>query len=175
MKRIFVVGLMTIIGAIFSTVGMAKEGLKTRLVLDHVNIIRTTEHGNDELYFDISVYHSNKTINHIRVPNPPLHWPSKLMEKASQLVLWSGSLQRGQSVTIMVSLMEADSSPLNPDDTIGSVRVTLTNQNDTLQAHWLDQKAQYGKIHKFDLQEEGHYQVFLSTEAGDENSKGKRS
>ena len=135
------------------------------LVLDHVKVIQASERDGDELYFDIGVYQVNQPTQYIRIPEKPKHWPSQLMDKVMHVPLWSQALKPGQTVTLIVSLMESDGSLLNPDDLIGSMRVTLKNDNGTLQTRWSipnrpgDLVA--SDIQKFDLQGEGKYEVYL--------------
>lgn len=171
MKRIawfFFMSLMT------SVLFAADTSLKPRLLLDHLNVIQAQEMDGDELYFDISVYRANKTVEYIRVPAKPEHFPSQLASKLSKIPLWSAPVKEGETVTLLVSLMESDASIFNPDDLIGIVRLQLKNAGGVLQSRWNmpNQGAGFKKlskhrtgVKKFNLAGEGaHYEVYLSLE-----------
>jgi hypothetical protein len=169
MKRIWLF-LLTIL---FSSFGNAANAeLKPRLVLDHLKVIQVQEKTGDELYFDISVYRANQSVHYLRVPAKPMHWPSQLMQNVSEVTLWSGPLKEGETVNLIVSLMESDASPFNPDDLLGLMRVSLKNMKGVLQTRWsmpnrYDSVGKAGAkrsgIQKFDMLGEGaHYDVYLS-------------
>ncbi len=164
---------LLILASLFSSVVMAANtNLKPQLILDHLNIIHAQEMDGDELYFDISVYQANKPVHYLRVPEKPIHWSSKLINKISNVTLWSEPLKPGESVNVIVSLMESDEAFYNPDDVIGLVRVNIKNVKGTLKANWtmpnrsdgpVKMAAQRRGSHKFDLQGKGaQYDVYLS-------------
>jgi hypothetical protein len=108
----------------------------------------------------------------VRLPSKPFHEPSKLIGQFSKVRLWSEPLKVGETVTIVVSLIETDDTPLNPDDLIGLVRVKLKNEAGILQTTWdmpnhqaaaITSKDQSGKVQKFELNGEGsQYELYLS-------------
>lgn len=147
----------------------ATTDLKPTLLLDHIKMIKTGESDGDELYFDITVYRAKQPAQYFRLPKQPFHEPSKLVGQFSKVKLWSEPLKVGESVTIIVSLIETDYTPLNPDDLIGLVRVKLKNNAGKLQATW-DMPNQSmpaidhnDKVQKFDVKGEGsQYEIYLS-------------
>ena len=168
MKRI----TLLLLASLFSSVVMGAQVLTPKLILDHLDVIHAQEMDGDELYFDISVYRANKPVHYLRVPTKPIHWSSKLINKVSQITLWSEPLKAGESVNVIVSLMESDDSLYNPDDLIGLVRVKLKNVKGVLKTSWtmpnrsdgpIKMAAQRTGAHKFDLQGKGaQYNVYLS-------------
>lgn len=166
---------MFLLASLFSSfINAADNELNPRLILDHLKVIQVQEKDGDEIYFDISVYRANKSEHYFRIPANPNHWPSQLMDTISHVTLWSESLKAGETVTLIVSLMESDASPFNPDDLIGLVRVKLKNVKGVLQTSWSmpnrydsagKPAAQKRSMHKFDMLGEGaHYDIFLSLE-----------
>lgn len=169
MKRI---GLFLLASVLSSFVNATDTELKPRLVLDHLNVIQAQEKDGDELYFDVSVYRANQAVHYLRVPAKPIHWPSQLMGNISQVTLWSEPLKAGETVTLIVSLIESDALPFNPDDLIGLVRVRLKNAKGVLQTHWGMPNRYNGPAkmaphssgtQKFDMQGDGaRYNLYLS-------------
>lgn len=168
MKRI---GLFLLAGLFSSFVNAADTELKPRLVLDHLKVIQAQEKDGDELYFDVSVYRANQAVRYLRIPAKPIHWPSQLMDNVSKVTLWSEPLKAGETVTLIVSLMESDALPFNPDDLIGLVRVKLKNAKGVLQISWgmpnrydgPAKMASQSSTQKFDMLGEGaRYNLYLS-------------
>lgn len=126
-----VVGLVMV-----SSVFAKNDALSTRLVFDHMKVVKASEHDGDELYFDVSVYQLNQPTQYIRIPEKPMHWLSQLLAKNTPVTLWTGSVSPKHPVTLVVSLMDADMSKMNPDDVIGSMRVELKNHDGKLVAYW---------------------------------------
>jgi len=171
MKRI---GWFILVSLFSSFLHAAEKEIKPRLALDHIKVIQVQENDGDELYFDISVLRGEKAKHYFRIPANPTHWPSQLMDKISNVTLWSEPLKNGETVILIMSLMESDAKPFNPDDLIGLVRVKLKNVNGVLQTNWSmpnrydspgKNENQKRNIHKFDMLGEGaHYDVYLSLE-----------
>ncbi len=159
---------------IFSTVLVAasKSELKPRLILDHANLIKNQEADGDELYFDISIFRVNQPTHYLRIPAKPFHWTSQRINDLSEITLWSGTVKQDQGVTLIVSLMETNMTPVYPDELIGSVRVKFDNKSGVLHTRWdmpnhsdgaVVTKGKKNHIQKFDLVNEGvHYKVYLS-------------
>ncbi len=150
----------------------AKRELTPILILNHIKTIEVEEKAGDELYFDISVYRAKRPTEYLRVPKRPFHWLSQLTGQYSEVKLWSQPLKEGERTTLIVSLIEADSAPLNSDDLIGVMKVQLKNEGGVLRAHWtmpnhvkgtITTEKHGGHIQKFVLNGEGaRYEVQLS-------------
>ena len=172
MKRILKkVGFLALMMA--SSMVMAAD-INPTLLVDNVKVIKAQERDGDELYFSISVYRPGKETEYFRVPQAPEHWPSQMMNKVKMVKLWSEPLKDGESVNLVVSLVDSDDSVINPDDLIGSIRVKLSNRDGVLHTEWvlpntknkpLASKDQNGEMHNFTLMDNGgDYEVFLSLE-----------
>lgn len=135
-----------------------------------MKVLKEGEWFGDNLYFDISILRVNQPTQYIRIPEFPLSWPSSRLNTIKSTMLWSDSLKNGQKVILIVSLMDQDSKPLNPDDVIGLVRVELKNEKGDLHALWSmpNQKSApvigaIRAVEKFELSNvHGHYEVYLS-------------
>jgi len=148
------------------------QDLKIDVVLNHLKTIKTQEHDGDELYFTTSEYQKNTSTVYKRIPKKPLYLTSKRAEELANFGLWSGVLKEGKAVTVIVALNEYDPMLMDPDELIGSMRVTFKNDKGTLKTKWsipnrMDGPevitGQHGAIQKFDLVGPvGRYEVYLS-------------
>jgi hypothetical protein len=144
---------------------VATNQIKPSIVVNHIKAIKSTENLRDELYFDISVYRAKQPTQYFRIPEKPFHWVSDRLDEVSGLQVWSQPIKAGETVTVIISLIEMDALHLNPDDLIGLMRVKLKNDNGVLQAHWdmPNQTKDHNKIQKFELSgDNSRYEVDLS-------------
>lgn len=128
----------TLVVFCFSSMAFAvnKQEFSPKLVLDHIKMVKQGELLGDDLYFDISVLRVNQPTQYIRIPEFPLHLPSSKINTVKSAPLWSEPIKSGEKITLIVSLMDQDSKPLNPDDLIGLIRVELKNEKGNLQVQW---------------------------------------
>ncbi len=174
MKRRMLIILMSFICLPMCCYAAIHNEIKPLLFLHHINVIKASERDGDEVYFDVSVYRSNHAEQYFRIPEKPFHWVSQLVGKLSQVKLWSEPIKEGETVVIIVSLIETDASFIEPDDLIGVMRIKLKNEHGVLQARWtmpnhlegpVTVPTDHNDIQKFDLRGEGSdYEVFLSIE-----------
>ncbi|STX93816.1 Uncharacterised protein [Legionella londiniensis] len=178
MKRlnwIFCIGFL-----FFSTAALAekapdspqKNTIKPTLILNHLKPLKHQETGGDELYMDIGVYRAQKEGRFFRIPEFPKNWPSSQSDKIKKIPLWSEPIKDGETVILILSLLEQDVTPMNPDDLLGIMRVKLKNEKGTLNVQWSIPNrsvgpstvmGEGGNIEKFELfSEEGQYEVYLS-------------
>ncbi|WP_133128258.1 hypothetical protein [Legionella nagasakiensis] len=156
----------------FSSVVFAAnhQTIQPNLNLKQIKVIKEGEWLGDNLYFDISVLKANQPTKYLRVPKFPLRWPSAKIDSLKPITLWSEPIKNREKVSLIVSLVDQDSKPMNPDDVIGLIRVELKNENGNLQARWSMPNQKWtpvvsgvNSMQKFDLSNvNGHYEVFLS-------------
>lgn len=137
-----------------NNLGFAKA-LNPALRLSAIKAIKTAEAGGDELYLDVTVYPSHGKPSHRQIPMRPLYWSSKALKNLKVVNLWSAKLEMGQTVTLIVSLVEHDVPPWNTDDLIGAVRIHVKNDAGILQSQWsmVNQKPPQLKILKENVQQ----------------------
>ncbi|OHE77603.1 MAG: hypothetical protein A3F67_02950 [Verrucomicrobia bacterium RIFCSPHIGHO2_12_FULL_41_10] len=146
------------------------QPIQSNLILNQIKVIKEGDWLSDDLYFDISVLRANRPTQYIRLPEFPLYWPASQVNALKSTVLWSEPIKSGQKIILIVSLMDQDSKPLNPDDVIGLIRVELKNEKGDLHMQWSmpNQKSvpvngTINTIQKFELfNVNGHYEVYLS-------------
>jgi len=168
MKKIVVI-LFSLLAAIAVAAGPKSQPVAVNLL--HLKALNTSERGGDELYMSVTVYPSQGKSSTKQIPQRPLHWLNKHLEKINNLNLWSGDLAPGQSVSILLSLMEQDAPPWNTDDLIGTVRVHIKNDNGKLISSWsmpnrIDSPTEvytkHGPAKLFELTGEGaRYQAYF--------------
>ncbi|HXH55432.1 MAG TPA: hypothetical protein VNK03_06815 [Gammaproteobacteria bacterium] len=90
----------------------------------------------DNLFFNITQYSNLKKGGEHRIPKYPKHWLSKQLPGLKNVVLWDGKIDRGESLKLILSLMEQDFPPWDLDDAIGAAEVILLNQNGHLKIQW---------------------------------------
>lgn len=161
-----------LIGLLFSASIFAinNQTIKPNLLLNQIQVVNEGELLGDSLYFDITIVRINQPTQYIRIPEYPLHLPSFKAKALKPTTLWSESIDNGKKVILVISLMEQDSKPFNPDDLIGSIRIELKNENGHLNAIWSipNQKSapsigMIKTIQKFELSNRhGQYNVYLS-------------
>lgn len=173
MKRI--IGSLLILccwAAMAYSMTQESKAIKPAISLSHIEMLDEGERTGDELYFDIQVMQADKPRVTYRVPKHPIHWHSSVINTVKDVFLWSDDLNAGQSVIVLISLMDQDLLLANPDDLIGIVRFELKNINGELKALWslpnrdpssVSSMGKEGGVQKFELRsKQGHYNAFLS-------------
>lgn len=128
----FFVGL---IGCLALTSAYAGD-IPVAIKLSHISATKVSEGSGDEVYFSVTHYSNQKGNDHQRIPMFPTHWLSQHLSQIKDIPLWQQTLSDGEAVQIILSLIEHDSPPWNVDDHIGSVKVTLKNHDNRLEAVW---------------------------------------
>lgn len=148
--------------------------LNPKLVLLKLVALHTNEKGGDELYFDMSVAKTNEATRFLRLPEAPMHWPSRLVEQIKDVTLWTAPIAQNEQATILLSLNEEDSAPVDLDDFIGSLQVTVKNEKGVLKVEWqvpnnaekleqTTQKDKNNKVMKFIFSGSGtRYEAYFS-------------
>lgn len=159
-----------LLALIFSLPVFASSSVKSSLVVEQVKKVKAQEYFGDDLYFDISVFKVKEPTMFFRVPKFPINWPSSKVKFIKGIVLWQGEIKDKQKVNFVVSLVDQDAKPFNPDDIVGVVKVMVENVDGQLKANWQmpnvassakDSKA--GDVQKFSFSSSnGDYEVYLS-------------
>ncbi len=149
-----------------------QDTIKPTLILNHIKFGQSGESDGDELYLSLTVYRANQPAKYNRIPEKPIHWTSEEVDKVKQMPVWSGPIKNGESVLLLIDLMESDDSPLNPDDIIGTASIKFKNNNGVLETKWgmpnrmggpTSIDAKNGKVQRFMFVGEGSvYEVYLS-------------
>jgi hypothetical protein len=114
---------------------VAKE-ITVAVNLVDIKTEKPSEARGDEIYFHLTKYSSLGTSKEERLPVFPLHWLSKQTNSIKNVVLWQGLLQEGESVKLIISLLEEDLPPWDADELLGSAQLTLTNKSGKLTKEW---------------------------------------
>lgn len=113
----------------------AKEYTPT-IVLKEIKVVKATEKSGDELYVNVTEYMPNGKTKTVNIPVSPLAWASKDLAKIKELKLWSNKLAEGQSADIMMTFVEQDNPPFDPDDLLGMVHLKIQNTKKGLKTLW---------------------------------------
>lgn len=184
-SRLFFVLLAMIVGLSVNGWASSNNALHPELTMVHIKVKKTVEAGGDELYLDVTEYPSKGKASHFRVPEYPLHWPSRYLSKLKQVPIWDRAINENESVTLILSLVEQDTPPWNTDDMVGSIRVKLKNENGELQTSWsmpnrvdapVTVLSKHGKAEKFELLgDRGNYEVYFLLKPMKETNSKKKS
>lgn len=110
--------------------------LHPKVKLLGIKAIKQSEEAGDELYLAITVYPSRGKPKHYYYPKRPLHWPSAHVDKIKPTHIWDKRLKQGDSVTVIIALIERDVPPWNMDDLVGEVELQMKNTNEGLVSRW---------------------------------------
>lgn len=148
------------------------KDLTPKLILNRLKVEQTQDVNRDEIYVDLSVFKPNSKKEYFRIPKAPYHWNSDRIDNVKLVELWSETLKEGETINIIISFIDEDARPLNPDDLIGSIRLRIRNVNGKLHSKWsvpnradgpdvVEGKA--GQVQKFSLYDrKARYEVYLS-------------
>lgn len=103
--------------------------------LSKIKAHKISERKADEVYVDVLQFSSNKRPKYFRIPHKPHHWPSMILPKLKDVLLWQDQLKEGEKATFIISLLEKDAPPWDIDDLIGAVKLVV--------------KLEKGKMHYF--------------------------
>lgn len=120
----------------FSVSSFAAKSVAPHVFLESIHCIKSTEKHGDELYLTVTSFPTKGKPKHRRLPEYPLFWPGRAIDKVQKLLLWNEKVNDGQGVRILVSLIEQDSPPWNLDDEIGSVSLKLYNNKGRIDVEW---------------------------------------
>jgi len=90
----------------------------------------------DKIYIEITEYSSINKAKEYRIPTYPKHWLIKDLPKLKNTILWNGIIQDSENKKLIISLVDNDYPPLDSDQPLGSVKLTLTNKNDKINIDW---------------------------------------
>jgi len=114
---------------------MAKD-LAVTLKLVDIYAEKTADPSGDAVYFNITQYSNLGHSKEGRVPAYPGHWLSKQLPSLKNLTLWRGSLKENESIKLILSLGEQESSAWEVSTSIGAAQLTLENKGGKLKKTW---------------------------------------
>ena len=144
-----------------------ESAIQAQLKLVQMECIQPTEHGKDEIYFDILTIDKDKKHKSVRVPEThPLSVPAAKGTTIKNATLLKHPLAAGESVTLIISLLETDHSNYNPDDFIGVAEVTVRNNNGQIETEWAVPKTNY-EPHTTMAQSDNKTEFTMTGDGGD--------
>lgn len=127
--------LVVFIGLVIAIPVFAGD-LTVALTAAKIRLVKQQEFISDELYFDIAEYTKNGLQQFYRVPKKPLHLSASHLDKIKDFKLWRNTLKEGESMQVVISLIEEDNSPWDLDDLIGVIKLRLQNKEGKLITNW---------------------------------------
>jgi hypothetical protein len=130
----FIVSMFLFSGFLFAD--DIQQDIQVAIKMVGITVEKTADKGTDNLFFNITQYSNLKRGGESRIPKYPKHWLSKQLLGLKNVVLWDGKIERGESLKLILALMEQDFPPWDLDDAIGAAEVNLLNQNGRLKVQW---------------------------------------
>lgn len=131
MKRAAIAALITV----FLTPAYAKD-VKPALVLQDIQAVKLNEKKGDEVYINVTEYLPDGKSKSTNIPVLPLAWGSKDLSKVKELKLWDAKMTNGQAADVIVTFVEQDNPPFDPDDLLGVVQLKLVNTKQGIKPLW---------------------------------------
>lgn len=149
----------------------AEPTTKLKLELLRLTPYELSAKASDEVYADITVYRPDRAPEHYHIPKELPSWSHKDLEKLHKVVLWRGELAEVDSASLLISLMERDSTPHDPDEMIGTVSLRIKKHDGELKPLWtmpnrsiaiFTISTKYGSAERFNLNgPNGYYEMIL--------------
>jgi hypothetical protein len=149
------------------------------LILENIQIVKKSEESSsEEIYMNITEYSSVDKPSMHRVPEYPSHWLSKFSDKIKDIPIWNKSIQDGESVELIISVVESDAPPWDVDDLIGSVKLKVYIEKGKLEQEWSIPNKQIvktdGERDHFILTGDGaEYKISLNLKLDQDKNKNK--
>ncbi len=121
---------------VFATSVACAKTIYRQLVMDNFEMGQAVEGLGDELYLMVTILNSRGDDRQYSIPNYPVTWPSDSIQKIKDLTVWEAGIEDGESMEIIVELVEQDAPPFNVDDSLGSARIKLKNHEGNAITEW---------------------------------------
>ena len=131
MKRTLLVVVLCLVSA-----SVFAKSLYPTVRLLKIEAVKAQEQGGDELYLHLTEYRSDGKSSISTFPARPTYWPSEHLDKVKNVKIWDSKLNKGESVEVIISLLEQDFHPWNTDDLVGTIKLRIKNNNDKLESNW---------------------------------------
>lgn len=112
------------------------QGAELTVKLQKLEKLQPTEKAVDELYFSITEFPAQGKASHYQIPSFPAHWLSSHLANVKDVMLWQKTLQKCEPTEVLISLVEEDLPPWNPNDLLGSVQLKISCDNGKLVQSW---------------------------------------
>ncbi len=122
--------------SIFSTAVLA-ENQELQINLKSFEVIHPQEKRGDELYISITEFSKNNLPRNYKVPPFPSHWLSRYLNSFKEMTLWRKSFEQCEPLDLLITLVEEDAEPWDPDDSLGSVKLQISCTNGKLEEKWV--------------------------------------
>jgi len=83
----------------------------------------------NRLYIQITEYSDIKHSKEYRIPMYPKHWLAKDLAKLNKILLWQNTIDSCENKKLIISLIDQEFPPLENDQSLGSVKLVLNNNN----------------------------------------------
>jgi len=102
--------------------------VEVKVYLDEIKLNKATKPEN-KIYIQITEYSNISHAKEHRIPTYPKHWLKRDLLKLKNIILWQGVVESLETKQLIISLVENEFISLRGDESLGSIKLILDNQN----------------------------------------------
>ena len=102
--------------------------VEVKVYLDAIKLNSSTKPEN-KIYIQITEYSNIHHAKEHRIPTYPKHWLQRDLLKLKNIILWQGVVESLETKKLVISLVENEFISLRGDESLGSVKLILDNQD----------------------------------------------
>lgn len=138
--RIILLSIM-LLGWLVAAQAAPIHPVTTQINLLSIQVVSSSESRGDEIYFNLTEFHHDRTVTHFAFPEPPSVWKSKDLAQVKPTLLWKQTIEQGQPLELMITLVEHDNPPWDVEDVLGTIKIHLRNNDGKLINNWVVEKT----------------------------------
>ena len=102
--------------------------VEVKVYLDTIKLNKPIK-SKDKVYIQITEYSNIAHAKEHRIPTYPKHWLQRDLLKLKNIILWQGVVESLETKQLIISLVENEFISLRGDESLGSIKLILDNQN----------------------------------------------
>ena len=116
------------------------SNVEVKVYLDAIKLNKSIKQEN-KVYLQITEYSNLTQAKEHRIPTYPKHWLQRDLLKLKNIILWKGVVESLETKRLIISLVDNEFISLRGDESLGSVKLILDNQNQEQKINIVWEKA----------------------------------
>lgn len=116
------------------------SNVEVKVYLDTIKLNKSIKQEN-KVYLQITEYSNLTQAKEHRIPTYPKHWLQRDLLKLKNIILWKGVVESLETKRLIISLVDNEFISLRGDESLGSVKLILDNQNQEQKINIIWEKA----------------------------------
>ena len=116
------------------------SNVEVKVYLDTIKLNKSIKQEN-KVYLQITEYSNLTQAKEHRIPTYPKHWLQRDLLKLKNIILWKGVVESLETKRLIISLVDNEFISLRGDESLGSVKLILDNQNQEQKINIVWEKA----------------------------------